>query len=81
MVEYTAVNPQNFLWLFQRKFQHYLFHGELQRICYDEDLEKLKLINRSITKLENFAHNVHRIYQNAPLKRAAAHESRSLLRT
>ena len=33
------------------------------------------------TKLENFAHNVHRIYQNARLKRAAAHESRSLLRT
>ena len=43
--------------------------------------KKLNRSNCSITKLENFAHNVRRIYRNARLKRAATHESRSLLRT
>ena len=84
LVEYTAVNPHNFLWLFEslpKKITTFRFSWRAPKYLLWSRLEKVKSSNCSITKLENYAHNVRRIYRNARLKRAAAHKSRSLLRT
>ena len=77
LVEYTAVKPHNFLWLFEslpKKITTFRFSWRAPKYLLWSRLEKVKSSNCSITKLENYAHNVRRIYRNARLKRIVAHE-------